>query len=448
MRTKIKKILALLINKLFKSYTSGLSEQVILNAIYSVRQQTSINKNKNVLHINATDIKGGAANVAYSLNTNLKDHGYTSAILVSRKYSDDDTVHKIKENSSLKQYILKRYEKENGISDMLSLSTYEIGSLDVFNNSSILHLHNLHPAYFSLPALPDLAVGRRMVWTLHDMYPFTGHCGNSLGCNNFTKFCGNCQNLHVYYPLKKDGSHKNVIHKKLIYDMLNITLIAPSKWMLDNVKKSILQEKEIRVIYNGVNEKTFINTPKSEARKKLGLPLDKFIILYASNGGNDNLWKGAKTVDSLKTHLRDSLIIKIGGGVKSRTGNVMETGYISDKTELADYYASADIFFYPTLADNCPLVVLEALSCGTPVVSYDTGGVSELVAHGITGYIAKYGDTDDLVKGTLLYKHNDILRQQSSIAARESVIRNFTESAMINQYAALYDELLSKQNGK
>ena len=191
---------------------------------------------------------------------------------------------------------------------------------------------------------------------------------------------------------------------------------------------------------------------KSIARQQLGLPLNKKILLFTANNGMENPWKGGSFLADALAQIagyEDILFLNVGGVYSTeKPDNWKDVPYITEETMMALYYSAADIFIYPSIADNCPLVVMEALACGTPVISFKTGGIPELVDHMQTGYIAQYRDVDDFVKGIITFIQDTELRSKSATAAAHIAREKFTFSRMINDYVKLYKELLSKQHSK
>jgi glycosyltransferase involved in cell wall biosynthesis len=214
------------------------------------------------------------------------------------------------------------------------------------------------------------------------------------------------------------------------------------------LEKSILQKKYIRLIYNGVDEQVFRNYDQNFARKEWGLPKDKIICLFSAQTGTANPWKGGEYVSELPTIMHDYksvLFVNVGGDrAQVRSDNCIDIAYVNDENKMALLYAAADLFIYPSVADNCPLVVLEALSCGTPVVSFRTGGIPELVKHLSTGYVADYKNMDDFIHGIKLFIEDKDLCRKAKLAAREQIIEQFTLTQMVENYCKLYEEVREK----
>lgn len=352
-----------------------------------------------VLQINAIDNRGGAATIAYNLHTQLKKRGHNARMLVNRMLTNEKDIQLLPQVENASRWLLAILERQFGWLDLFHPSSFSIKRTDYFKESQILHLHNLHSTYFSYLALPELTHSKPTVWTLHDMQAFTGHCAHSLDCEKWVDGCFACPDLNVYPEIRMDTASLLWQLKKTLYaDCGPVTIVCPSEWLRQKVQRSMLEAQRIEIIYNGVDEKVFYNYDKNYAKQKLQLPTDKLMILFSADGGTTNPWKGGDYIKDLYKQFRgrdDLLFVNLGGEQRIENNNWFDHEYIADKEKLALYYSAADLFLYPSIADTCPLTVLEALSCATPVLSFQTGGIPELVEHLETGYIAERGNLND-----------------------------------------------------
>jgi len=397
-----------------------------------------------ILQINTVDTRGGAAKVAYRLKNGLNDLGHKADMIVARKYSQDTDVHLLRPYSRLREKIVRKLTY--WLADDLDFSpSKHIRKIQSYREADIINLHNIHSNYFNLGTLPLITRDKPTVWTLHDMWALTAHCGYAMGSQTFNGFF-QCQDLNSYPPIAWHNEKYLEWKKRKIYKQSNFNIVVPSHWLLDKVKQTVLAEKPASVIYNGIDVKVFNPKPQQKMREKLGLPKDKFIILFASKGGLDQQRKGYDFVQSISQSLKNNpnvLCLIIGGDQTVKTSNLIKTGYIGDESLLAKYFSAADIFLFPSTADNCPLVVLEALACGLPVVSFATGGIPELVEHQKIGYIARYKDSEDLAAGvrwmlTLSPAERNVMRE----AAVSKILSGFTLDHMTKQYLELYESML------
>jgi len=404
-----------------------------------------------VIHINTDDQSGGAAKIARELCELQRNNGIDSQLLVHTKKLTEHYSSQLQQSNSRKQHFLSFAQKRLGWQDFFHLSSLAIAKHPLVASADLVHLHNVHGDYFSYLALPSLSHVKHVVWSLHDMHPITGHCSYSLACSKWESQCGNCPDLTIYPALKKDTT-KFIHHtKKISYGKSKLHVVALSNWMLKQLQTSILNDQALHLIYNGIDTSVFYPRKKEVVREQLGLPLDKKIILFSANLGTANPFKGSDYLIKLVadySNENDYLFVAIGNNTdeESSNPNLKTVPYIKSADTMAEYYAAADLYLYPSLADNCPLVVLEAMGCGIPVLAFDTGGTAELVLHEKTGYIASYKNYDDLKNGfEWLFSNNERLTTLSEKAS-ERVKELFTLEIMHENYMNLYRTII--QNDK
>ena len=276
----------------------------------------------------------------------------------------------------------------------------------------MIHFHNLHGGYFNIFNLPKLSKEKRCVWTLHDPWIL--------------------DKKNVLVPEYKNifkGENKifNKIKKELI-DVSNITLVTPSVWLKNKVEKEY-PNKKIELIPNGIDTSLFKPINKKEVREKLGIPINKTVVLFVANGGKDNIEKGSEYINLVRKHFENFLIIELGGNNQ----------YVESEKDMAEYYSAAELLLFPSLAENFPLSILESMSCGTPVLAFDTGGIKEIIDHEINGYVAKYKDENDLINGIKFITTEKTLSQK----AREKIVNNFDEQIIFKKYQDLYKKIIN-----
>ena len=252
-------------------------------------------------------------------------------------------------------------------------------------NPDIIHLHNIHGYYINIEVLfKYLAESNKpVIWTLHDCWAFTGHCAyySYVKCDKWKTGCFNCPQKKRYpSSLLWDSSKQNWQKKKALFTSVkNMTLVTPSKWLANEVKKSFLSNYPMKVIANGIDLDVFKPTP-SDFKEKNGLVGKKIILGVASSWSE---CKGLKDFIELSKILDEKYKIVLvglsGNQIKELPENVMAISRTNNVKELAEIYTAADIFFNPTYEDNFPTVNLEAQACGTPVITYRTGGCVESV---------------------------------------------------------------------
>lgn len=390
-----------------------------------------------ILHINTIDNRGGAGRVHWRLANEQKRRGHNVFSFVGYKYSNDPSVREIPKNPlyyRLSKFFANdlRFSKSNWI-----LKT------DEYKKADIIHCHNIHSGFFNLKTLKIMSREKPVVWTLQDLWPITSGCTDSYRCKmeKPRKFCG----------ILWDNRKYLLEQKKKIYKNSYFMTVTSSQWMTDKIKGSILGHLDNRLIFNGIDTRIFTPQDKLKARNGLGLSLDKKIILFIAVGGIGDRLKGASYVEEIaKFYIndKDKIFVAIGGNrninldEKENGRNIIQTGYIDDEDVLAKYYSSADFFLYPSRADNSPLVVAEAMACGTPIVSFGADGITEMVSG--CGLLARREDFEDLLDKTkeMLSASPERYFKMRTLGM-EKVKRDYSLEKMTTEYLSLYSELIS-----
>jgi glycosyltransferase involved in cell wall biosynthesis len=424
-----------------------------------------------IFHINTTDYQGGAAQVAYNLKQKFKQQCFKTTMLVSQKTINDNDILVINNSfqpgrlSQLSRAIIKKdipsFIKFNirDLSRAIIANDIEyfkcdhVLNLSQYKNADIIHCHNLHGNYFNLCLLAKISKEKPLVWTLHDMWSITGHCSHAYECIRWKNFCGHCPNLEIYPSLFWDNTNNLLEKKKNIYENSKLNIVVPSLWLRRKVEISILKNQNIYLIYNGIDVNEFKIYDKNKTRNELNLPIDRKIILFLASGGTHDPMKGWPIVKEIINFFKnkDILFLCIGNktSTKETVNNVQYLEYIQDKKVLAKYFSTSDVFLLPSLAENFPLVILEAMACGTPVVSFDVGGVKEAMIHGHNGYIAKYKDIRDLINGIkYIFSMDDNMIRIISENSIERVKNNFSLEIMTDNYKKLYQKILDERKYK
>ena len=414
----------------------------------------------NILQINTSDSRGGAAKDTYRFKKRLEELGYKTSLFVGYKFSSDENIFLINpRNKFLKitSKIIKRNLRGYVRRKISYFKANDIDGFDIdrlfgskaYKKADVIHLCNLHGDYFNLKAIEKISQEKPVVWTLHDLWAITGHCAHPFDCEKWKTECQNCPYLNTYPAVLWDNTKYLWNKKAEIYNNSKLNIVANSLWTKEKVEKSILKNHSIRLIYNGVDVKIFKPYDKKEIRQKLGFPIDKKIILFSAIGGEKNLFKGWQFIEKTLEHYKndkDILFLSIGGKKEGQFNNIRYIKYIDDDSLLAQYYSASDIFLYPSLADTFGLVAAESLSCGTPVVTFNTGGIPELVFHKKNGYIAKYKDFDDLINGIeYIFGLNETKIKETSKNCVKRMKENFTLDKMTEEYLKLYKEILSSK---
>lgn len=408
-----------------------------------------------ILQVSTSDIGGGAGKVAFSLHKLYRKLGHESYLIVGRKKSDDPYVISISP-SKFTRFVNKLARTILGWQYIYYPKSRNINRL-IGKPIDVIHLHNLHGGYFDLTTLPKLTHLAPTVLMLHDCWTFTGHCAYPFGCERWKVGCGDCPDLKIHPSIKVDGTRFNWRRKRHLLTSSRLWITAPSNWLLKMVKESFLSKFPQRLIYNGVNLDTFSPGSKNEARDKLGIPLDRKIILFLGNAWTRDPRKGfsmlAKAFISLlrskERGMKRPLLVVVGGHPDGEVWGIprdciRSVGYIQNENILAQFYRAADVLAYPTKADNCPLTVLEALGCGLPVVATRIGGIPEIVEHGKTGLIVEPNDVKGLEKSLRYILENSKEAKKMGQNARKVAEKKFNIYRQAQMYIEWYKQLISE----
>jgi glycosyltransferase involved in cell wall biosynthesis len=400
-----------------------------------------------ILFISTADVKGGAALLADSIAELLtKKHGLEIHFLVSEKFSNKNNV--VATRSKPAWFLEKCFSKFTDLFGFqyyfIPISSSKILKYALDFKPDLIHLHNIHGGYFQINLIPKLSKIAPIIWTFHDMFPITGHCAYSFECEKWKNNCGNCERLDIYPSINKDRTNAIWNYKNKVFNSADFTIVTPSLWLKKCVEESFLNNKDIRLIYNGIDLENFKKTDKSETRKELGLTKNKKIVLFSANGGVKNPFKGGEFVfeafEKLKNR-NDILFLNIGGYSGQKLSNWQDYGYVNDPKTMAKLYSAADIYLFPTLADNCPLTAIESLACGLPVVTFEIGGVPEIVENGKSGFAVEYKNGEKLVEALEKLLNDDELREKMAENA-VNASKKFSSERMADEYFELYKELL------
>jgi len=398
----------------------------------------------NVLHISESDAAGGAGRAAYKLHRGLNGLGHVSRMLVGRKVTPDTDIRPLKRN-----LLWRALDRASGeLFDLLSLqyvfypSSFGVLADAWFRSASVVQLHNLHGSYFGFTALPAISRLRPVVWQLHDQWGLTGHVAYSLDCERWRHGCGMCPYLGEYPRLRHDRTALLYRLKDRVYQSSRLNLVVPSRWMADIVAASpLLNRFPVHYIPTGIDIDVFKPGNQDEARERLGLPLDRRIIFFAAANINERRKGLHLLAEALRRLDEPPLLMVAGNGTVARGIETRYLGAVLDEEILADAYRAADVFAVPTLADVLTQTAPESIACGTPCVSFDRGGVIDVVRHLETGYQAKFGDVDDLARGLTTLLGDSELLARLSRRCREVAETEFAVQQQVERYSALYEEL-------
>jgi glycosyltransferase involved in cell wall biosynthesis len=404
---------------------------------------------KKVLQINSVDIGGGAARVAFELNNyiNKFSDSYKSSMLVGRKKNiSNNLVYSF--SSKYEIYGNAFLTRLLGIDSTYYFLKNANEMIKFINSYNTIHFHNLHGYYFPIKLLRDINTDVIKVWTLHDMWPITGRCAAIYECDQWKNGCGNCLYKREYPKTLIDISHYNFkLKKKIIKSLENLFIATPSKWLKGIISKSYLNVFPIYHIPNGVDISVFYPRNKELLRKKYEIPSNRKVIMFVSEKIS-NTRKGFQlllnTLELIKSK-RNYILVTIGNKLDKHyyvgtlsDYKIIEFGYISDVNKMAEMYSLADLFILPSLGENLPCTIQEAMACGTPCVAFDVGGVSELIIEGRTGNLATPKDTKQLANIIDYILSDSNLRENYSKNSVSLISEAYTLEQMVKKYVELY----------
>lgn len=330
----------------------------------------------------------------------------------------------------------------------------DIGKQPAIVNADILHLHWTNSGYLSISNLTQLQnSGKPVVWTLHDMWAFTGGCHYSGDCTHFISQCGNCWMLRD--PADNDLSHSGWLRKQeMLKAAKNMVFVTCSHWLADVARtSSLLKGFRIETIPNPIDTDLFSAKDKTAARAKWNINAKSKVILFGAANIMDRRKGITYLVDALndlKNNYPDTGDIEIVIFGKNKSFDVSqlpfkvyEAGIISSQADIAELYSLADVYVSPAIEDNLPNTIMEALSCTTPVVAFNTGGIPDLVEHLQNGYLAEFKSAADFAAG-IHYVLNPDHASALSVNARKKVLNTFSNEKVAEQYMAVYKSILNK----
>ena len=415
-----------------------------------------------ITHLSTSDLLGGAARAAYRLHTCLCQLGHQSHFLAQYKISTDPSVTQFsvstKAQVRLRRGLKRRYLalSQNAVASLPPGSTFFTDdrcqhNADVLTqvpNTDIVNLHwvagFIDYREFFRQAPPAL----KLVWTMHDMNPFTGGCHYDDGCHRYRQKCGMCPQLGS--TSLTDFSARVWARKKEAFSTpaaRRLHLVAPSRWLAGEARQSSLfSGYDITVIPNGIDTNLFQPRDMRQAREQLDVPRDSSIVLFVADSVDERR-KGfsflVKALQLLK-NTPDLYFLAVGRGASSiDLGQRVKTvGYVADEKMLSLVYSAADLFVLPSLQDNLPNTAIEALACGTPTVAFHVGGIPEIVRNGHTGVTVSPGDTEGLARAVEGLLGDPGRRATISSNCRRVAVEEYSLQIQAKRYEGLYSEML------
>lgn len=414
-----------------------------------------------VLLINTSECAGGAAIAARRLTDALNRHGEKACLLVRDKQTSAVTTSRLPHQWLLRLKFL--WERllvfvANGCSRKglwevdAGQAGADITSLPEFAEADVVHLHWVNQGLLSTRQIGKiLASGKPVVWTMHDMWPFTGICHYARTCELFQSQCQRCPQLQR--PGRYDLSCASFRRKQQAYAKGHITFVGCSEWIAGEARQSALTAgHRVVSIPNTYDSEVFHPAPKGAARQRMALPATGRLLLFTCQRVSTPRKGLAYLLDalaspSLKRWQGLLTLVVVGQNAEDVAAElpfpVITKGYITDEAEMAALYQAVDAFVTPSLEDNLPNTLMEAMATATPCVGFDIGGVPEMIDHERTGYVARFCDAEDLAKGIdYVLDGNNHDRLAEAAAHKAATVWNV--ESVVRRYIELYESLSHK----
>ena len=418
-----------------------------------------------VVHLSTSDTNGGAAIAALRIFNAQVKSGIDSKLLVQSKHSNDPRVISLVLTFWDK---LKYYQRF--LEDELSIRTLSVYSRGRFtfpyfgldlsknimiNEADIINLHWTNGGFLSLKSLLNIGkMSKPIVWTLHDMWSFTGGCHYNSDCNKFVEQCNNCPSLK--FRNEFDQSQKIFKRKEALYKKLNLTIVTCSNWLAKEAGRSkLFENKQIVTISNPIDTNVYKPNNKENARKKFEFEPEKLLLLIGAMNLKEKRKGFSYLVEALqyiyenyKEFGQKIELLTFGKLDRNLEGKIPfkihQLGQIENENQLIALYNSANLYIAPSLQDNLPNTVLESISCGTPVVAFKVGGMTDMITHNENGYLVELKSSKDLADGIVKLLSDSELLKEMGNNCRQKAINQFGKSKVANQYLNLYQKLLLK----
>ena len=419
--------------------------------------------------MNTHDGGNGAARAAYRLHRGLREEGISSRMFVRTKETDDGSVDAFEMSLGLSLWErVRRWLRRERI--QRAFSPYEETRPEqaelfyddrtpykghILNQSPSADIYQLHTIYGFVDHRSFFhEVSRPVVWTLHDVNPFTGGCQYNVDCTRYRQSCGRCPQLgsETERDLSRHVWHRKRCASRPLIEEGRLQVVAPSTWMAREARRSSLfSEATIEVIPNGLDPEAFRPRDTEGVATALGIPPDHRIVLFLASS-TEHPRKGFDLFSEAVEAIGESEVsfISVGGGEPELAEHLhhVHLGHVESDLLLSVFYSLADLFVIPSRQDNLPNTVLESMACGTPVVGTDTGGIPDMVRPGETGWLAETGNVRELRATIETALREKGKRTQMASRCRRVVEKKYTLERQAREYKALYHSLMHEDSGR
>lgn len=418
-----------------------------------------------ILIVSTNERTGGAAVASKRLMEALNSNGVKAKMLVSNKETTSVTVVGLNRKIAMRlKFIWERwcifthlhFSRRHLFEIDIANAGANITSLREFKEADVIHLAWINQGMLSLGDIKKIiASGKPIVWTMHDMWCATAICHYSRACTLYNNMCAPCC-LLPNGGSEHDLSRKIWKRKLRLYKDSNIAFVACSRWLEGQAKTSaLLNGQYVTNIPNPIDTRVYCKKDKGKARLQAGLPADKRLILFVAQRVTDERKGMAYFIEAINTLVAAYPDMKTNTGIAILGGSADEMaeelplsvyplGYVTDEKAIVNIYNSADTYVLPSLEDNLPNTIMEAMACGVPCVGFDVGGIPEEIDHLKNGYVAQFESSDDLAKGinwVINEADYDLLSKQ----AVSKVASAYSQQSVAARYTDVYNKVLAQK---
>lgn len=421
-----------------------------------------------VLIVNTSERAGGAAVAASRLMDALINNGVKAKMLVRDKQSDHLAVCALPRSPFLRWHFLwerfvvwvySHFSKKHLFDIDIANSGTDITRLPEFKEADVIHLHWINQGMLSLKIIQKiLRSGKPVVWTMHDIWPATSICHLTLTCRHFTSHCHHCRLLPAGGS-DHDLSYKVWERKRKMQEDQTIHFVTCSHWLEGEAKNSaLLKGQSITSIPNPIDTRIFCPGSRVEAREQEQLPQDKRLLLFVCQRltnrykGTQHLVEACQQLASSHPEMcQNTGVILLGGHAEEVAGMLpfesYPLGYVTDERRIARIYQAADLFVLPSLSENLPNTIMEAMACGIPCLAFRIGGIPEEIDHLKNGYVARYEDTQDFAAG-IRWILEEADYEELSRQCVNKVKHHYSQSSVAVKYIEVYQQAIAQKHLK
>lgn len=400
----------------------------------------------NILLINTTYQGGGAEKVTRQLFHGSYQEEIHMHLLVGRGNPEDD-FYEIIYDKKIPYFFSRAYGRLAPYRKYDCYATKRIINTIKKHQIDIVHLQNIHGNFMGIEDIREISRYCRIIWTLHDMWAITGHCAHAFDCRKWIQGdCKDCPKPDIYPAIRTNTAGAMLNTKKRSFSGNNIVFVSPSQWLYSRFQESVLKNEHIEVIHNGIDLNRYFPQDRHFLREKHQIPQDKHVLLFAASNLNSQFRSFAHLLDALEqlSNKSDYCLLILGNCDEKITFHkdftVFQMGYVRDEAIMNELYALSDVYVTPSLADNFPCTTIESFACGTPVIAFSAGGLTEQIDSD-TGWLVECGNSNELAKAIADAFSNPKRLSLMGDNCRKKAEELYSEDLMLRKYEELYQKV-------